>query len=316
MGQSGKKGKKHIKPADFVYLGAVALMIVLAVRYEHGNTADYEVALGDEVTFGSYLNEPITWRVLKLHEDRFGRASKAVLVSSEILAMKAFDAAPSGEYAYDDDGVIWRISDEKTLENLAMQEYTHGTNDWSRSDIRTWLNSDRENVVYEGKGPVKKAMFGEKNAYFSERGFLCGFTKEEQDAIVPTHHLTKGGALTEETVETDDLVYLLSRDELEWFYGANISVYAQPTQQAVERDETGSYRVLSLEFGLEPFVWRLREPVEGSACKSYAVNNGYSDKLLIECIAAVESYGIRPAITVDMKKLSDIRKEQLRILQE
>ena len=87
MGQSGKKGKKHIKPADFVYLGAVALMIALAVRYEHGNTADYEVALGDEVTFGSYLNEPITWRVLKLHEDRFGRASKAVLVSSEILAM-------------------------------------------------------------------------------------------------------------------------------------------------------------------------------------------------------------------------------------
>ena len=66
MEQSGKKGKKFIKPADFIYLGAVALMIALAVRYEHGTTADYEAALGDEVTFGSYLNEPITCRVLKL----------------------------------------------------------------------------------------------------------------------------------------------------------------------------------------------------------------------------------------------------------
>ncbi len=133
MEQNGKREKKRIKPTDFIYLGAIALMIVLAFRYEHGKTADYEVALGDEVIFGSYLNEPITWRVLKLYEDRFGRASKAVLVSSEILAMKAFDAAPSGKYAYDDDGVLWRITDEKTLENLPMQEYTHGTNDWSRS---------------------------------------------------------------------------------------------------------------------------------------------------------------------------------------
>ena len=51
MEQSGKKGKKFIKPADFIYLGAVALMIALAVRYEHGTTADYEAALGDEVSY-------------------------------------------------------------------------------------------------------------------------------------------------------------------------------------------------------------------------------------------------------------------------
>lgn len=303
-----KKERKKIRPADFVYLGAVALMIAIALRYEGTGAADYQLALGDEVTFGTYLDEPIQWRVLKIHKDRFGRASKAVLVSKEILAMKAFDAAPSGRYAYDDAGELWRIGEEKTLQNLSVQEYTHGTNDWSKSDIRTWLNSNQENVSYDGQGPVKWAMADESNSYASEKGFLCGFTDEEREAIVPTHNITKGNALSQGDVETEDFVYLLSEEELEWFYDANISIYALPTKQAVEHDETNSYQTFSLSYGVNTYLWRLRDPVDGYSAKTYAVNNGYSDKRLIECVAAVEGYGIRPAVTVDIKKLSDARK--------
>lgn len=304
------KNRKQIKPADCVYLGAVALMILIALRYESKGSADYALSLGDEVTFGTYLDAPIEWRVLKIYEDHFGRASKAVLVSNEILTMKAFDAAPSGKYAYDDDGRLWRMNEEQTLEDLVMQEYTHGTNDWSRSDIRAWLNSDRENVVYDGKGPIKLAMAEERNSYAAEAGFLCGFTDEEQDAIVPTRNVTKGNALSKDDVETQDLVYLLSEQELEWFYDANISIYAVPTKQAVEHDKTNSYQTFSLSYGVKPFLWRLRDPVDGYSTKSYAVNNGYSDKLLVECVAAVEGYGIRPAVTVDVKKLSEIIKKR------
>lgn len=310
-----KKGKKRIKPADFVYLGAVALMLVIAIRYETRQTTGYEVTLGDKLTFGTYLDEPIEWRVLKVYEDHFGRVSRAVLVSNEILTMKAFDAAPSGKYAYDDDNVLWRIGDEKTLGDLAMQEYTHGTNDWSRSDIRTWLNSNRENVAYEGKGPVKKAMMQEKNSYNTEPGFLSGFTNEEQEAIVSTHNVTKGNALADGDVATEDLVYLLSEEELEWFYDANISIYALPTKQAVERDETHSYQIFSLDFGLEPYLWLLRDPVDGYASMSYAVNNGYSADLLKECVSAVECYGIRPAMTVDVKKLSALIDKKMQTQQ-
>lgn len=310
MEKDKKKDRRQIKPADFVYLGAVALMVMIALRYETKGTTGYELSLGDTVTFGAYLDQPIEWRVLKIHEDHFGRASKAVLISDKILTMKAFDAAPSGKYAYDDEGKLWRISEEETLRNLEMQEYTHGTNDWSRSDIRTWLNSNRENVVYDGKGPIKWAMAEERNGYASEKGFLCGFSEEEQKAIVPTRHMTKGNVLSEGDVETEDLVYLLSEEELEWFYDANISIYAEPTKQAAEHDETNSYQTFSLTYGVKTYLWRLREPVDGYSTKSYAVNNGYTDKRLIECIAAVEGYGIRPAVTVDIEKLSDIVKKQ------
>ena len=43
-------------------------------------------------------------------------------------------------------------------------------------------------------------------------------------------------------VETRDKVFLLSMDELKWFEEANVSLLAEPTEQAVEQDETYWYR--------------------------------------------------------------------------
>lgn len=304
--RENKKRKKRIKPSDFLYLGAIAVMLVLTLGYQTGEVTDYELKSGDEVIFGTYLDEPIEWRVLKINEDRSGKKTTAVLISDKILSMKAFDAPESGIYSEDGNGGIWRMSDEKTLANLEMQEYTHGTNDWSRADIRTWLNSNRQNVIYEGNGPVSAAMSEVRNGYIFEAGFLHGFSSEEQEAIVPTHNITKGNVLSDGDVETDDLVYLLSRDELEWLYDADISVLALPTEQAIEHDETNSYRILSLEWGLESYLWWLRDSVEGYSSRVYAVGNGYKDKLFLEYAAGTECGGIRPAVTVDIKKLAKL----------
>jgi len=300
--EKNNKKKRYIKPTDFVYLGAIILMLLLVFGYKARQDLHNRLAPGDEVTFGTYLGEPIVWRVLKIQHNQ------AVLVSDKILTMKAFDAAESGTYGVDDEGTVWRSGDERTIENLEMQEYTHGTNDWSRSDIRTWLNSNRVNVVYEGNGPGSKAMAEEKNGYLFEAGFLYGFSEKEQEAIVPTHNITKGNVFSDGDIETDDLVYLPSLDELEWFYDANVDVFAMPTDSAVEQDETSSYQVYSVAWGLEPYVWWLRDPVDRSSSKVQAVNNGYGDKFFIERIAGVGGNGVRPALTVDLKKLSEIKK--------
>lgn len=292
---------------DFVYFGVVALMLLLVLGYKERQALHYELHPGDEVTFGGYLDEPIVWRVLKVHNNH------AVLVSDKILTMKAFDASESGIYAYDDEGILWQIGDEKTLENLEMQAYTHGTNDWSRSDLRTWLNSDRVNVVYEGNGPVEKAMAEEANGYLFEAGFLSGFTEKEREAIVSTHNITKGNALSDGDVETEDLVYLPSLDELALFYDANVNIFALPTASAVAQDASNSYKIYSLDWGLEPYIWWLRDPIEGSSCKAYVVNNGYADKRLIERIVSVGGTGVRPAVTVDIRKLAEIEAQQKKI---
>lgn len=303
-----KKNAKGMKPADIVYLGVIVLMVVFTLVYWAREQAAEIPGLGDTVTFGTYLDEPIVWRVLKINEDEHGKNTTMVLVSDKILTMKAFDAPESGIYSGDGNGGVWRMSDEKTLKNLEMQEYTHGTNDWSRSDIRTWLNSNQENVVYEGNGPVSTAMSEARNGYIFEVGFLCGFSSKEQEAIVPARHITKGTGFLDSDAETDDLVYLLSQDELEWFYDANISIFALPTEQAVVQDETHSYQILSLDWGLESHLWWLRDAVEGYSSRVYVVGNGYKNKTFLEYAAGIECVGIRPAVTVDIRKFAKLKE--------
>ena len=80
--EKNKKRKKYIKPTDFVYLGAIALMLLLVFGYKARQEMLSRLSPGDEVTFGTYLDEPIVWRVLKVERNH------AVLVSDQILTMK------------------------------------------------------------------------------------------------------------------------------------------------------------------------------------------------------------------------------------
>lgn len=103
-------------------------------------------------------------------------------------------------------------------------------------------------------------------------------------------------------VETRDKVFLLSMDELKWFEEANVSLLAEPTEQAVEQDETYWYRDYCLGFGTQYHMWWLREPVEGSSSQCYLVGNGYQEENIYTWETGVESFGIRPAVTVDLTK--------------
>ena len=60
------------------------------------------------------------------------------LISSDVLTMKAFDVAEGGN------------------------------SDWSVSNIRTWLNSDREIVTYADQPPMASAMAELKNGYLPD----------------------------------------------------------------------------------------------------------------------------------------------------
>ena len=56
-------------------------------------------------------------------------------------------------------------------------------------------------------------------------------------------------------------------------------------------------------FHVEESCWWLREPVDGTSSKCYLVNNGYTEELLRQENAGLEGFGIRPAITVDLRRL-------------
>ena len=312
-----RSNKKMIGAMTGIILGLIAIIAVLLVNLLSqrsgedvakensvvtASPAPMEVKPGDIITMGCYNDEDIQWRVLKVSED----GSEAVVVSRDVLTMKAYDAAESGKFNHDGENNYY-FSDVAGMleEDVELQAYVQGSNSWENSNIRIWLNSDKENVEYIGQAPTAAAMPEGANAYSSEKGFLCSFTKEELARIKTTEVVTRGNVLSEtETIVTQDKVFLLSMEELEWFEEANVSLLSVPTQGAIDKDGIYWYRDYCLGYGVEHMMWWLREPVEGTASKCYLIGNGYREENIFAEVVGVECYGIRPAMTIDLTAYS------------
>jgi len=127
-----------------------------------------EMDIGDYIQFGRYYNEPIQWRVININDD-----GSLMLLSEKILSLKPFDA--NGDLT-DNRGNTERIN--------------FGSNNWEKSNLREWLNSDSEIVNYSCQIPDDSHVNNGNNNYESEAGFLHNFTNSEQDAIQPHTYKT------------------------------------------------------------------------------------------------------------------------------
>lgn len=243
--------------------------------------------LGDRITLGTYNGEPIEWRVIHISEDK----TQAVVISNNVLTMKAFDAAEGGSFNKYGGEDYWRTRSAEL--DPEIQRQIRGDNRWELSNIRTWLNSDKENIKYEGQAPVSAAMSEKRNGYHTEAGFLNGFTDEELSAVAVTEVSTAGNV-------TEDRVFLLSLDELQWLYDADVSVYAAPTEAAVEKDKSEWYAVDKSAYNTEDIYWWLREPESETACECLCVNLSVYEQLTAGKYAGLEGFGVRPAMTIDL----------------
>lgn len=308
-GASGKKRRGVWVCVLCVILAAAVLGIGLnaagVLPAGKKNTAqNYDIKAGDTLVFGSYLGEPIEWRVLHL-EEQDGRQT-AVLISKYILTMKAFDAAESGKYNHDENRDY--ISRESEADrDLELQAYVRGNSSWQKSNIRAWLNTSTEVVVYEGQAPVTAAMSELHNGYQNEAGFLSGFTEEEIEMLLERECHTPGNALEGGDIVTFDRVFLLSTEELAWFDEAGMSRLSEPTEAALEQDLSQWYEVSLSEHGVKEYCWWLRTPAEGYSSRVYLVENGYGieneeiSNNLRRANAGLEGFGVRPAVMVDLE---------------
>ncbi len=308
------KNKMWSIVAEILVIAVVLLLVVIICMNnrrdkESQNTDNSDVAakveLGDTVTFGTYNGEPIEWRVLQIAED----GTEAILIAEQILTMRAYDAAEGGIYNSDGETDYWQANSAADTD-YELQVLVRGNNIWSVSNIRTWLNSSDEVVVYADQAPEPMAMSEHKNGYHNESGFLYGFTDAELDALVERDIMTHTNVLFDaNTVTTTDRVFLLSKEELTWFEEAGMRIYASPTQAAIEQDTSNWYDVDLAEYEITDYYWWLREPVEGTTSKCYLVSNGYTQETLYTSNAGVEGFGIRPAITVDLTTQIFLKKE-------
>lgn len=293
--RSSGKNKKFLIPSVI----AIALLLVIAlfvIFFIKKPDTQPTYAVGDTLTFGRYNDEAIEWRILKLSED--GR--EAVLISSNILTMKAYDAAEGGSFNSNGTEDFWSQGTAADTD-LALQIQVRGNNDWSNSNIRVWLNSSSEVVTYNDQPPLAPAMSEKYNGYHNEPGFLNDFSNEELSALIQQEIKTAGTALSsEEYTITQDYVFLLSKEELQWFKDAGMRIYTTPTTAALEQDESNWYDIQLDVYHINDYYWWLREPVPGTASQCYLVDNGYTENETTVANVGTEGYGIRPAIVVDL----------------
>lgn len=245
-GVAGRKAGIIGAAAAVLVMGVIICFALTKSGAMERKSEPVSLQVGETVLFGSYLDQDIAWRVLRISEDE----TQAVLIASHILTMKAYDAAESGRYNYDGDQNYWTAASQ----------------------------ADTEVVAYSGQPPVAAAMAEKKNGYQAEPGFLYGFTREERDAIVETELVTRGNALSEtDSVITLDRVWLLSLEELTWFDQAGMSKFTSPTEEAAGQDQSLWYSLDYDTYGVEYFCWWLREPVPYTASLCYLVNNGYGE---------------------------------------
>lgn len=249
--------------------------------------AELKAELGDSFKLGEYLGEPIKWRVIQLSED----GKTAVVIADNILTMKAFDAAECGKYNSYNGKSYWNVPPQDMTKET--ERLVRGDNSWALSNLRTWLNSSRDNITYTDQEPNSRAMSELKNGYNTEAGFLKSFNKTEIKAILTTQVTTNG------TV-TEDKVYLLSGEELHLLDEADVSTYAVPTESAVEQDQSGWYTLNINEYRVRDHYWWLRDPNTDTASEVYLVNNSYAGERVFSHNVGLEGYGVRPVMTVDL----------------
>lgn len=246
-----------------------------------------EILLGETITLGTYNGQPIEWRFIHISDDN----TKAVVIADKILTMKCYDSAEGGKYNVYEGESYWNVSSEEL--DADLDRLLRGNNSWECSNLRSWLNSDKDNVTYSGPEPNAQAMSEQANGYNTEAGFLSGFTPNEISAILPTE-------ITTNSVVTEDLVYLLSSEELTWLEEADVSKYAIPTQQARELDTSKWYELQITEYGVSDHYWWLRDNNGLTGSGVNVMSYSYAGGSIISEPAGLEGYGVRPVMTLDI----------------
>lgn len=265
------------------------------------------ISVGDYITLGSYCGEPIVWRCIGIDENG------PLMLSDKILCLKSFDAkGDNDEYHSDGWGYIRK---------------ERGSNCWSDSNLRQWLNSASSIVNYSHCPPTKENVYKGYNAYADEAGFLNAFSIEDLSAIktvtqrcyINSWELNRDGYCDDGNKElvysvvntseqkTDysdyyyqnvtDKIFLLGPEQIDLGsknLGTNYILNSYPTEKAIENSD---YKSESLSSDKYWDFWLGIPRNEGASFENQTLastlNGGATGLYYAGCYTGY--YGVRPA---------------------
>ena len=191
----------------FILSLSVGNFKVYADESDESGASDTTIQVGAYYQMGRYYDEPILWRCMAYYKitgydtkgnpivDANEKSTEPkdgylpLMLSDKILCIKPFDAKGDNESGSHGRGVFeGPIGSGGSLVN---NRYYYGSNYWSDSNIRDWLNSDAAagKVRWScGNPPDKDHVYNQGftsgiNAYDQEAGFLNDFTSDEKSII-------------------------------------------------------------------------------------------------------------------------------------
>lgn len=236
----------------------------------------------------AYNGKAIVWQI---GGHNHYAAGQTVLVSKDIITLKAFDAIEAS--------------------NTDSNRKNYGNNRYSVSNLRQWLNSNTSAwyaAQHSADAPPSNAnVWSNNNEYDAEAGFLTNFSANLRNALIPTaltvakNTVTDGGG--SETVT--DKVFLLSNTEvglanengivegkLLAMFSNDASRVAYPTTEAVTKSE---YKDATNLVASKTWYYWLRSPY---ASYSYSARSVSTSGTLNDNSAYIGSYGVRPALNL------------------
>lgn len=155
--RKGKGMKKRIISKILTLLVVFSMVFtLLPVNNKIVHAGDSKVNIGDYIYLGTYQGKRIKWRCIG--EDSNGK----LMLSDQILCKKSYDAKYSGYKNY--------IRAER------------GSNRWTESALRHWMNSAGV-VDWSNRSVPSAANLDGEDAYDEEQGFLSSFTDSELQCV-------------------------------------------------------------------------------------------------------------------------------------
>ncbi len=257
---------------------------------------------GEYVSFGRYYPEgyqesnndgEIKWQIIESNE----KENTVTMISAQIIDIKPFDCAESGDYGKDCNGIdIYSDEYQSSITDKQLCE-CFGSNNWVTSDLRAWLNATGP-VSYHSASQADDATDEHGNGFESQLGFLSSFRKDE---IALLNDIRIDDV-------TSDRVSLLSVEEVAYYSEEDFFlIHITPTKSACESDDTSWYNAFESN-GSKDYLWVTRTPWDVKACCIVAVGSSTQDKF-VSYNSACSGFGIRPIIKIDLRNVDKFQIE-------
>jgi len=251
------------------------------------------ISIGDYIYLGQYNEEQLVWRCVDIDDNG------PLMLLSKTIENKSFSASQTGMQTDD-------LSELTDLSDSEMRKQ-YGSNRWSLSTIRQWLNSEDTDIAWENATPSDELCYGSAG-YDSEAGFLAdgNFTSDEKYVIKSVAQKNilsaydEGDATSGNVGFVTDYSTTVTKEKYDSSFNETVvdRIFCLDTLQ-FENAKANCFEYVLPSAEQEQY-W-LRTPIYE---KSYAVNYSTIYGVAIDTVANNSEIGIRPAFYINTDALN------------